>query len=305
MASVSNHYGINRPVPFINIDVDADNRLYLDPRAVRLLKHPQPFADDAVRCADTFLDSVTDCIFDRSPAARVRGEQYLQRFVEPWETRLGMAEEGFRGRGGAHIVGTWIWDTLTGDAEPLVRIGMLHQLEDLPLFVDGVDRDITSDVTTRIMFEPLARFTEQVVADYPEFVSNGHQVKTFRKQIWNPDNCEWDEAEFTLPVANGKELLLVPIGWARPTLLMSAGRYYATTLLSFVQMERAVRTSEGKLLTSRKLDLRKQSGLEPGRETILAVTVRAVGNKEDLLALFKGFVDDRFWATNETDEVAA
>lgn len=305
MASVTDHYGINRPVPFININVDADNRLYLDPRAVRLTKYPQPFADDAVRCADTFLDTVTDCIFDGSPAARLRGEQYLQRFIEPWETRLGMAEEGFRGHGGAHQVGTWIWDTLTTDAAPLVRIGMLHQLEDLPLFVDGVDRDITSDVTTRIMYGPMARFTEQVIVEYPEFFSGDHQVKTFRKQVWNPDSCEWDDEVFTLPVVNGKELLLVPIGWARPTLLMSSGRYYDTTLLSFAQMERAVRNSEGKLLKSRKLDLRKQPGLEPGRQTILAVTLRAIGNKEDLLAIFKAFVDGRFTATNEADEAAA
>ena len=32
----------------------------------------------------------------------------------------------------------------------------------------------------------------------------------------------------SLPVADGKTLLLVPTGWARPTLLMSAGRYYGT-----------------------------------------------------------------------------
>ncbi|GAA3777934.1 hypothetical protein GCM10022240_31550 [Microbacterium kribbense] len=305
MASVTDHYGISRPVPFINIDVDADNRLYLDPHAVRLMERPQPFADDAVRCVDTFLDTVTGCIFDGSRAARFRGEQYLRRFVEPWETRLGMAEEGFRGHGGAGEVGMWIWETLTGDAAPLVRIGMLHQLEDLPLFVDGVDRDITSDITTRIIYGPMARFTEWVVANYPEFVSGGHQVQTFRKQVWNPVTCEWDEAEVTLPVANGKELLLVPIGWAGPTLLMSAGRYYGTTLLSYAQMEQAVRTSEGKVLKSRKLDLRKQPGLEPGRQTILAVTLRAIGNKEDLLVLFKAFVDGRFNATNDADEAAA
>lgn len=305
MASVTHHYGINRPVPFIDIDVDADNRLYLDPRAVRLMTRPQPFADEAVRCADTFLDTVTDCIFDGSPAARLRGEQYLQRFFEPWETRLGMAEEGFSGHGGAHQVGTWIWDTLTGAAAPLVRIGMLHQLEDLALFVDGVDRDITSDVTTRIMYGPLARFTEQVIADYPEFSSGNHQVTSFRKQVWNPDTRAWVEEWFTLPVVNGKELLLVPTGWARPTLLMSAGRYYDTTLLSFAQMERAVRTSEGRLIKSRKLDLRKETGLEPGRQTILAVTLRAIGNREDLLALFKAFVDGRFADTNEADGAAA
>ena len=48
----------------------------------------------------------------------------------------------------AHEVGTWIWDSLTTDVEALVRVGVLRHLEYLPLFVQGVDRDITSDITT-------------------------------------------------------------------------------------------------------------------------------------------------------------
>jgi hypothetical protein len=305
MVSITEFYSIRGAVPFINVEVDADNRLYLDPRAVRLMKHPQPFAGEAVRCADTFLDSVTGCIFNGSPLALRRGEELLQRFVEPWETRLGMSEEGFHGHGGAMLVGTSIWETLTGSVEPLVRVLILRQLEDIPLFVDGVGKDITSDVTTRIMFGPLGRFTEQMVATYPEFSANGHTLSTVRKQVWNPDTCEWGEAEFTLPVANGKVLLLVPTGWARPTLLMSAGRFYDTTVLAFAQMEQAVRTDKGKLLKTRKLDLRKQAGLEPGRETILAATLRAFENDENLLALFKAFVDERFTRDDDEDAVAA
>lgn len=305
MVSITKKYGITGPVPFIDVDVAADNRLYLDPRAVRLIKSPQPFADEAVRCADTFLSTVTGCIFDGSVGALRRGEALLQRFVEPWETRLGMSEEGFHGRGGASVVGTWIWETLTSRVEPLVRIGILHQLEDLPLFVDGVDKDITSDVTTRIMFGPLARFTEQMVATYPEFISNGHKVKKVRKQVWNPDTCEWDEAEFTLPVVDGKVLVLVPTGWARPTLLMSATRFYDTTILDFAQMQQAVLSSAGKLMKIRKLDLRKQRELEPGRDTIVTITLRAIQNNEDLLALFKAFVNKRFESGSAEDAAAA
>lgn len=68
---------------------------------------------------------------------------------------------------------------------------------------------------------------------------------------------------------------------------MSSVRYYDTTVLSFAQMEQAVRTSAGKVIKTRKLDLRKQVGLEPGRETILAATLRAFAGGEDLLAIFK------------------
>ncbi|MFT4051880.1 MAG: hypothetical protein QM677_06465 [Microbacterium sp.] len=86
---------------------------------------------------------------------------------------------------------------------------------------------------------------------------------------------------------------------------MSSVRYYDTTVLSFAQMEQAVRTSAGKAIKTRKLDLRKQVGLEPGRETILAATLRAFAGGEDLLAIFKAFVDARFADVDDEGAVAA
>ncbi|MGR0320419.1 hypothetical protein [Agromyces sp. ZXT2-3] len=304
MRVITSYYGITGPVPFVDVDVTADNPLYLDPHAIRLLRGPNPYAAAAVECMDTFLHEVTSCVIG-GPSFHRRGKDLLQHFVEPWETRLGMSEEGFRGHGGAEVVGEWIWNTVTGDVEALVRIGALRQLEDLPLFVKGIDRDITSDVTTRIVFAPLARFTEEMLATYPEFSSAGHTTKSYRRQVWNPVLREWDVEEFTLPVANGKPLLLVPKGWARPTLLMSATRYYETTVLSFAQLEQAVVTSDGKLLKTPKDKLKVQPGLERGRGTILRVTKRAIETEQDLIRAFKAFVDARFEAGIRDEEEAA
>lgn len=304
MPTITEYYGISEPVPFVNVEVTADNRLYVDPHAIRLRKSGQPFADLALLCLDTFTQEVTDSILQGTPASLRRGEQILQRFVEPWETRLGMSRRGFHGHGGGDIVGTWIWGVLTDDVEALVRIGVLKQIEDLPLFVDGVDRDITSDITTRIVFDALVKFTAQMLVQYPEFTGGDHQVGTFTKQIWSTDALDWVDVEVTLPVADGKALLLVPTGWARPTLLMSAGRYYGTSVLTFAQLEQAVVGSDGKLIKTPKDRLKKQTGLGRGRGTNLAVTMRAFESGEDLLAAFKAFVRGRL-DKNEPEEDAA
>lgn len=304
MPTITTHYGISAPVQFIDVEVAADNRLFLDPHTIRLRKSGQPFADHALRCLDTFTEQVTDSILTGTPASLRHGEQLLQRFVEPWETRLGMSHCGFHGHGGANVVGTWIWEVLTEDVEALVRIGVLKQIEDLPLFVEGVDRDITSDITTRIIFDALANFTAQMMVQYPQFSAGEHRVKTFDKQIWSPDALDWVEAEMTLPVVDGKALLLVPTGWARPTLLMSAGRYYETSVLSFAQLEQAVVGSDGKLIKTPKDQLKKQTGLGRGRSTNVAVTMRAFESGEDLLAAFKAFVLERL-DKNEPDEKSA
>jgi hypothetical protein len=300
MPTVSQYYGISGPLPFVDVEVSMDNRLYLDPHVVRLRKGPQPFADQALECADTFFQEITSGVLSTSLPDRRRGEGLLQHFVEPWETRLGMAAEGFRGHGGASVVGTWIWNTLTTDVEALVRVGVLRQIEDLALFVEGVDRDITSDVTTRIMFLPLAHFTAVMIERFPEFTAGAHVVGEFEKQVWDSVSREWATAKLTLPVVDGKPLLLVPKGWARPTLLMSVGRFYDTSVLSFAQLEQAVRASDGKLLKTPKDILKKQSGLERGRSTNLRVTQRAFENEQDLLAMFKAFVASR-WTPNADD----
>lgn len=304
MPKVTTHYGIPDPVPFVDVDITADNRMFLDPHAIRLAHGPLPFARDAIDCADSFLNEVIACILSGSIPDMHRGKNLLQHFAEPWETRLGMSEAGYYGHGGADGIGTLIWETMLGDVEALVRLLILKQLEDLPLFVEGVDRDITSDVTTRIVFAPLGRLTESMVAKYPQFTAGTHEVKTVERQVWNPGAREWDVAQFDLPVADGKPLLLVPAGWARPTLLMSAGRFYETAVLSYAQLEQAVRTKKGKLLKTPKDKLKEQSGLGRGRGTNLRVTLRAFDHQDDLLAEFKAFVASQY-LKNESSAPAA
>ncbi|MDO5645913.1 MAG: hypothetical protein Q4G21_09560 [Dermabacter sp.] len=304
MPNITTHYGITSPVPFVDVEVTADNRLYVDPHAIRLSRLPQPFADEALECIDSFAREVTACVVSSSSATRLRGESLLKRFAEPRETRLGMSVKGFHGHGGADIVGAEIWAELNSNAEALVRVGLLRQLEDLPMFVKGVDRDITSDITTRIIFEPLARFTEKMLDQYPQFTSAGHTVKTDTQQVWSSTACEWADAPVTLPVIDGEPLLLVPQQWARPALLMSARRFHDTSALSFAQLKQAVRTLDGMLIKTPKARLKHQPGFGPGRLTNIRITLEAYDDGENLVDTFKSFVADRY--DDDTDgQVAA
>ncbi|WP_144721719.1 hypothetical protein [Agrococcus jejuensis] len=305
MSTITEHFNIPGPVPFIDLDVAIDNRLFVDPHAVRLMKTPKPYADDAVHCIDTFLTEIVRCITSGNPADLRRGEDLLQHFKEPWETRMGMSKRGFRGHGGAEDIGSAIWKALTEDLIALVHVGILRQLDELPMFVEGVDRDITSDLTTRLMFEPLGRFTEAMVRQYPEFTTNGNGTKRVTRPVWNPTTADWDEATFDLPSADGRPLLLVPNGWARPTLLMSATRFYEKTILDFAQIERAVRASNGTLIKTPKELLGKQKGLGPGRSTNIRLTLQALTQDENLVAYFKAFVDAKFDRPDDDDDLVA
>jgi len=303
VAQITQYYGIDGPVEFADIDVSVDNRKFLDPHAIRLAQSPQPFVAAANRATSSFFSHVSHCAMSGDAKLRAQGLEMLQHFEEPWETRLGLASEGFRGHGGARDVGSWIWNALTSDVEALLRIGLLQQIEDLPLFVGGVDRDITSDITTRIVFDQLAAFTADMLLKHPEIVNGKHQTRRFSRQVWDSDNLSWHKRTMELPLAEGKPLLLVPSGWVRPTLLMSAGRYYETSVLTWAQLEQAVTSRDGKLLTTPKDVLRKQTGLIRGRSTNLRLTLRADANGEDLLQTFRQFVDSRHVA--DTSRTAA
>lgn len=296
---VTEYYNIPKPVPFLDVDVFDDKPMFVDPRAIRLSKDPQPFASDAVTCLESFFHEIAACALSTRSADRRRGLELLQRFEEPWETRLGLAASGIQGHGGAGDVGQWIWDAFTTDARMFVDVGILTQVEDIPLFVEGVAADITSDLTTRIVFKPLADFTAHVLSQYPQFTAAGHRVETVPRQVWDCQANAWTEVDMDLPVVQDRQgrekpLLLIPQHWARGTLLMSSGRFYETSVLGYAQAEQTVYTEAGKALKPRKEDLAEQEALARGRETIMEVVLRAHQKGENLVKVFKSFVDKRY-----------
>lgn len=293
---VSEHYQFSEPenLPFVDVNISKDSPLYVDPRAIRLDPSTEQYVVEATAAMTTFFDTVRDCVLNGDELNQTRGLTLLQDFPEPWQTRLGVAARGFRGHGGADEVGRWIWDVLSTNTEAFRRIAILTQLEDIPLFVPGVGADITSDLTTRIVFRPLAEFTARMVQIYPEFTAGSHRLATSTSRIWDPEKCSWQEDKVTLPVANGKELLLVPRHWVRPMLLMHARRFYEVSVLGHIQETETVYTESGRVLKPSKDKLKERRELACTRPFILRTTLEAGDAGVNLNRGFKSFVDGRF-----------
>lgn len=295
MPRITQYYNILEPVPFVDVELTKDTKQFVDPHAVRLGYGFPDVRVEAVRGLDTFFGTILECVLADTTASRERGRLLLQRFREPWETRLGVSRYGYHGRGGAEDIGTGIWDACTGDVRVLIELGVLKRVEHLPMFVAGIDRDITSDITTRIVFSALAKFTCQMVQRYPQFEARvGGAPREFHCQMWDADEGDWATRSSVLPAPDGKPLLLVPAGWARGDLLMSATRFYETQVLSFVQLKRMVLDARGKAIRTPKRMLRKQPSLGPGRNTIRRLTIEAIDDGDDLVAAFEAFVAGRF-----------
>lgn len=296
MAIVSHHYGITGPVPFCDVDVAVDNRLFLDACAIRMTAGPEPYRTEAIDCLVTFFDVVARAAMSSDPTERARGRTLLQKFTEPKETRFGLAAAGFQGHGGGDDIGADIWEALITDLVALMAVGVLSRVEHLPLFVEGVGNDITSDVTTRLMFTPLARFTAEMLRRYPEFGSGSHVTRVVERQVWDPATRSWRVGRYELPVVGGEPLLLVPTGWARPNLLMSSRLFYEKTVLDFVQDEDVVVLSSGRLHKTPKKVLRGYPGAGPGVRTNRAIALRAQDADTDLVKLYEDHVRMRLMA---------
>lgn len=293
MATVTTHFAIPGPVPFVDVELSRDNEQFIDLHRIRLIAEGSAHAASALACVDTFLTTVSTAAMSSDPHLEEEARALLQQFSEPRETRLGLARKGFNGHGGADDIGARIWRSLTTDLPALLHVGVLKYLEELPLFIEGIDRDLTSDITTRIIFGPLADFTAEMLARYPQFSAGGHSTVTIDRQVWDPTACTWATRRVTLPVADGDPVLLIPRRWVSKHLLVSSGRFHGTTLLSYVQEEQASISPDGEVVIPSKESLRRRAELRRGRRTNIEVTLRAHEAGADLLRLFRHFVADR------------
>lgn len=293
MTTVTQYYGITADVPFEDVDVNDDNLRFVDPFKIRMGFGPPSFTSAANSCMSSFFDQVTHAVVSHSTAQRRRGLDLLQHFEEPRETRLGMSRRGFNGHGGADGVGQVIWDALDGDASFLVDVGVLHQIEDIPLFVPGVGNDITSDLVTRVIFEPLVDFTNHCVTVFPQ-LAGGTGLKQVTRRVWDPLSATWMDKKVTLPTARQAPVLLVPKAWISHNLLLNPTRLYDTALLSHVQLERAVRTDKGRLLTTPKDRLKEDPRLCRSYDTIIRIVEDAYGKGTNIVANFKQWAEARY-----------
>lgn len=307
---ITDFYNIAEEDPlFLNVHVDRDNLLYLDPFAIRqeAKRHPSEHGQAAVACIKSFFDTVAACAISMRAGDQQRGEKLLQTFNEPSETRLGMSKEGYKGKGAASQKGTEIWNSLRTDAQGLLNVGIFHMLEELPVFVDGVGADVTSDLTTRIIFEPLALFTQKMLTEYPQLVSGDHETETIRRSVWDSQTKAWVDKEFILPVADNHPLLLVPRNWARASIVLDYGGFYQKGVLTYAQQQHSVVLNDGKIYRPSKKDLGKQERYQRSRKTVIAVTQEAQRENELILQDFKQMLerDFSFYSEEKLAEILA
>jgi hypothetical protein len=284
MARVTVEYRIKGPVPFVDVLLDTDNELFIDPSVLR--NH----GGDALKkrahgLVMSFFAEVLRCRTSVGAVDIAKGESLLKRLHEPNETRFGLSENQVQGHGFGDQLATRLWNTLA--TNPACAAAVLTQLEDVPLFIDKVGDDLISDLTTRVTFEVLADFTSQMMGTYPAL---NRSVTTATSPVWNSATRRWDDdVPIDLPYVEGHQLLLVPKNWIFWRLMMTSEQFYNRHSTRTIQEEQTAYDSQGKALKPSKKGIIKQN---PDR--------KALNNKQAVKYKDDGLIDDyRSWVDAE------
>jgi hypothetical protein len=226
VARVSQHYSLGRTqgsLEFVDVDVDNDVALFIDPGAIRLLG--TTMSQECASLLQNFFQTVLAAIRAGNDDD---AKDLLATLNELNETRLGYSAAGSAGRGMGRELATAVHGRLS--ASRAVQTGLLNDLEETALFVPGIDRDIISDIVTNIVYGPLVAFTQTMCAKYSIPTLPGIAYYRWdRRGTWAADQAD-------LPVAANKPLVLVPRSFVRRRRnVLNAAGYYDHHVLPYLQ----------------------------------------------------------------------
>ncbi|NLU79097.1 hypothetical protein HCA58_12060 [Micromonospora sp. HNM0581] len=240
---VSEYYKLDKKqseLDFVDVDIVNDVRLYVDPRAIAQLSGP--WADSCASSIQSFFQRVLDAITDGDNDLAL---SLLSNLREPNETHLGLSRGPSKGSGVGNELARDFWQALS--SSKAVRTGLIQDLEDTALLIEGVDRDRISDITTNIIRRQLISYTQET-SEYhgiplDEGVASG--------PLWNSNKGEWHEEYTSLPKPNGAKLILIPKEIVRRKLHMNSSDYYRHQVLNFLVAQEYAAGSLVKLVRGR------------------------------------------------------
>jgi hypothetical protein len=234
---------------FVDVDIKGDTRLYVDPRALRLL--PTEWGQECVSLIQHFFTAILDAIREgRDDDAR----RLLYGLREPNETHLGESVGKAKGSGLGHELAERVWEALS--ETDAATTGLLKDLEETALLVPGIDKDRVSDVATNIIREPLIRYTQAACEHYGIALTND----VASGPLWDRQAVDWDERLERLPTTKNGKLILVPKLIVRKKLDYDRQEYFDHYLVEELQArELSAGTQLVKLLQSGKRKVTKKA----------------------------------------------
>jgi len=226
---VSEHFQLNRTQPtldFVDVDIREDVRVFVDPRALRLI--PSQWGAECVSLVQDFFTTVIRHIRNHRDS---EAQELLASLHEPNEVHLGLSVDRAQGRALGEGSAVNVWDSLR--QSEAVRTGLLEDLEDAILMVEGVGPDLVSDMLINIIREPLVNYTTAMCQLYDIPLTSG----VASGSLWDPASHSWHQEFVSLPMTPHGKLILLPKSIVRHRMLYDLQEYYTHYILVEMQQQ--------------------------------------------------------------------
>lgn len=228
MPRFSEYFQLNlsqHELDFVDVSNEFDTRVYVDPYAIEI--HDDIWAAQASEYIRVFFHEVLAALKNNDDN---RAAHLMSHLHEPKETFLGVSHSTPRGRG----VGA-------GQARQLISAirrskayssGLLTDLSEVALYVEGVDRDKISDLTTNIIRKLLIEYTQQ------QCVLHGIELKKYSgTPHWDCQLKGWKSEHCMLPYIDDDAVILVPKYIVRKKLSLDSQEFYNKQITDFLVAE--------------------------------------------------------------------
>lgn len=240
---------------FFDCYISKDTPLFVDPWAIRC-------GDDEFSVS---AYQKMHSVFGKLIGHVRRGEEdealeLLDNLHEPRETGLGYAAYSKNGSGVGPAKSKDIYDALL--KSKAVQTGLLTDLEDTALHIDGISNDNISDIVTNIIRLDLIKYTQEQ-CDLHGIPMVPSQTRVY----WDEEQQDFVQSnnERTL-IVDGKKILLVPKKILRRKLSISYADFYEKGILEYEQARHydartsLCRTLKGKVVAKPYKKTLKDSG---------------------------------------------
>ena len=195
---------------FVDIDVDRDNRLFLDPC---LIEHAN---DEISLRAQKTLHSFEDKLFYEMKNEDWNNTNIFDHAHEVHSTKLGYGN-GLNGKG---KTSKGLKESLDLLRTLVCDIDTISKIQDITIFVKDFAEDNMSDLLTNLLRKHLNDFTASIMRQYG-IEPTGAQSYYF----WNSETNSWDVSVEPFWVLGNKKILLVPKHWVRKRFIFRTHQY--------------------------------------------------------------------------------
>ena len=219
--------GLGQPqLDFVDIAPQRDTALFIDPFAISM-KKDEWSRSCHTHITDFFHTALNHIRENRNNTAK----QLLNGLSEPNETCLGLSRGAPSGRGVGGKQAIDLHSSLANSQA--AKTGLLEELADFDLFVEGIGTDKISDITTNII--------RRLLIEYTQKQCELHNIKLEGNlpsgRYWDIEERIWKNEYVELPIYNEKPIILVPKYSVRRSLSINSQEYYSHHIVNYIQQE--------------------------------------------------------------------